>query len=173
MHRSCECPESGPQPPPRLLPPGIPGPTTALRYLSWTATPLPPHAIQPARPQPPKLGLPWARGTPSPQGARPGGLCPLLGGLEKGGLGWGGPRILRRHEHVELDERRGDDAHLGIQGVEAQVDAAQGGHGGQLLHGHVCQGERDRLGGWSQAGREEGGCIAQCTWAQCPAPGPV
>ena len=80
----------------------------------------------------------------------------MLGGHEEAGLGWGGPGALWRHEHVELDKWWGDDAHLGIQRVEAQVDEVQSRHGSQLLHGHVCQGERDRLGGWGHAGREEG-----------------
>lgn len=70
----------------------------------------------------------------------------MLGGREEGGLRWGGPSALRRHEHVKFDERWGDDAHLGVQRVEAQVDATQGGHGGQLLHGHICWGQKDRLG---------------------------
>lgn len=123
------------------------GPTTALSYLSWTAAPLPPRTVWPTHPQAPKLGLPWALGTPSPQGARPSGLCPLLGGQQEGGLRWGGPRALWRHEHIKLDEWRGDDSHLGVQRVEAEVDAAQGRHGGQLLHGHICWEEKDRLGG--------------------------
>lgn len=80
----------------------------------------------------------------------------MLGGHEEAGLGWGGPGALWRHEHVELDERWGDDAHLGVQWVEAQVDEMQGRHGSQLLHRHVYQGERDRLGGWGHMGREEG-----------------
>lgn len=66
----------------------------------------------------------------------------MLGGHEEGGLRWGGPSALRRHEHVKLDERWGDDAHLGVQRVAAEVDATQGRHGGQLLHGHICRGER-------------------------------
>lgn len=65
----------------------------------------------------------------------------MLGGHEEGGLRRGGPSALRRHEHVKRDERRGDDAHLSTQRVEAEVDATQGGHGGQLLHGHICRGE--------------------------------
>lgn len=62
----------------------------------------------------------------------------MLGGHEEGGLRWRGPCALRRHEHVKLDEWRSDGAHLSVQRVEAEIDAAQGGHGGQLLHGYVC-----------------------------------
>lgn len=61
----------------------------------------------------------------------------MPGGHEEGDLRWRGPCPLRGHEHVKLDEGWGDDAHLGVQWVEAEVDAAQGGHGGQLLHGHI------------------------------------
>lgn len=70
----------------------------------------------------------------------------MLGGHEEQGLRWGCPSTLRRHEHVKLDERWGNDAHLGVQWVEAEVDAAQGRHGSQLLHRHICWRERDRLG---------------------------
>lgn len=48
----------------------------------------------------------------------------MLGGHEEQSLRWGGPSTLRRHEHVKLDEWWGNDAHLGVQWVEAEVDAA-------------------------------------------------
>lgn len=135
-----------------------------------------------AHPSPaPQAWLPKGPRTPSPQGARPGSLCPLLGGHEERGLRWRGPCALWRHEHVKLDEWRGDNAHLGAQWVEAEVDAAQGGHGGQLLHRHICEGERDRLGGLGPKRtmeqedidtRGEQLSITHHTWAQFLAPSP-
>ena len=89
----------------------------------------------------------------------------MLGGHEEAGLGWGGPGALWRHEHVELDERWGDDAHLSVQRVEAQVDEMQGRHGSQLLHGHVYQGERDRFGDLWAEKKDDG--FTHCMWAQC------
>lgn len=92
----------------------------------------------------PKPGLPWASLL---SGWQASSLRPLLGErrgcvLRRRGLG-----ILWRHEHIKLDERRGNDAHLGAQGVEAQVDDAQSWHGGQLLHRHICWGEREQFRG--------------------------
>lgn len=134
-HRSYGCPAS------RLQPLGTPGSTTALSQLSWAGCAPSQHMLSgpPAPSSPhPRLGLPGACGMPSPQGASPGGLCPSPGGHEEGGLRWRGLGTLGGHEHVELDEWWSNDTHLSAQGVEAEVDAAQGGHGGQLLHRHIC-----------------------------------
>lgn len=166
MNRNCACPASGLWP---HLAPSSWAPYCSKLSISDQLHPLPPRVLfgPPAPSHPPRLGLPWARGMPSPQGASSGGLCPLLGGHEEGGLRWGGPGALRRHEHVKLDEWRSDDAHLTAQGVEAEVDAAQGGHGGQLLHGHICGGER---AGWGASRQRRTGnrkTLLQLSTAHC------
>lgn len=108
----------------------------------------------PGSPTPlPKLGFPWAFLLSGWQASI---LCPLLGEHKEYVLRRRGPCILWRHEHIKLDERRGNHTHLSTQGVEAQVDDLQSWHGGQLFHRNICWEERGQVRGMgtSRVGRK-------------------